>query len=244
MLALPNGGRQVAIRQASRQPSLTMFEWLTKFFGRRAVAPPKAGELRQVERDRHVLGERREKLLYEALERDDEIQRLYKEYKATDRDLLKKELLRTLTIKKAEYESLMARLERLGEAAVANTRRSAFLQSFLDLPQVTEEDLTRLESLQNVRREQERRSAMFADRVIELTEMSPETSIEAQRLQQETLEALQAQDRRQQAAAEAAPRPLPAEVERKLEEALERTAQSMPADAKSAQADVATEEAR
>lgn len=163
--------------------------WLRRLFSRSTT--PTEGEIGATDKTRRELAERRERILYEAIELDDEIQRVFRRWKETDSDLLKKELLRTLTIKRAEYESLEARLSKIGEAELSMTRRSAFLQSFLDLPEVTEADLERLESLQGERQVRERRAVLYTDRVIGLTEMRPESSIKAQELEQRTVEKLE-----------------------------------------------------
>jgi hypothetical protein len=175
--------------------------FLSRLF-RREPRSPKKGEIKKVDKTRKDLSSRRERLLYEAMELDDELQRLYKKYQEEDSELLKKELMRSLTIKRADYESLEARLAKLGESELAMTRRSAFLQSFLDLPEITDKDLDRLEELQDVRKERERRSVLYTDKVIGLTDMQSETSEQAESLQQRALDALEAEDRARQRKAE------------------------------------------
>jgi hypothetical protein len=170
--------------------------WFRRLFGR--SNEPTAKEVSATDKTRRELSGRRERLLYEAIELDDEIQRLYRKWKEADSDLLKNEMLRSLTIKRAEYESMEARLSKIGEAELGMTRRSAFMQSFLDLPEVTDKDLERLESLQSERQERERRAVLYTDKVIGLTEMRPESSIMAEELQQRTVEKLEAEDRARQ----------------------------------------------
>jgi hypothetical protein len=205
-----------------------MFGWLTRLFSRGGTATPSRKDIIEVQREGKSLERRREELLYKGVELEEQIKALFEDYKKCERDLLKKELLRSLTIKRAEYESIESRLARLGEAATANRRRSAFMESFMDLRQVTEEDLDQLEKLQRVRQEQERRVAIYHDRVIELTETRPETSEAIERLERETLEKLQEQERRTAArqkgtpAEPAAPTESPEEVERQIRELLDK----------------------
>lgn len=205
-----------------------MFGWLTRLFLRGGTANPSRKDIIDVQREGKSLERRREELLYKGVELEEQIKALYEDYKKCERDLLKKELLRSLTIKRAEYESIESRLARLGEAATANRRRSAFMESFMDLRQVTEEDLDQLENLQRVRQEQERRVAIYHDRVIELTETRPEASEAIERLERETLEKLEEQERRTAArqkgtpAEPVAPKESPEEVERQIREMLDK----------------------
>jgi len=190
-------------------------KWLFNWWRRRSDRPGKK-ELSGAAQSRAELEKRREKLLYEALEIDHEIQGLYRRYKESDNALLKQELTRTLTIKRAEYESLQSRLTRLGDAELSAARRSAFLQSFLDLPSITERDLDRLENLQSLRRDEERRAVLFTDRVIGLTDTVAERSERAEELERETIGLLEAQTK--PAAKEAAKDP-EKESEKRVEQA-------------------------
>jgi hypothetical protein len=204
---------------STQQRTYNVFGFLKKLFGSSKAARPNKSEIKKVGETGKSLEKKREALYYEAVSLETEIKDLYEKYQNAESKIQKAEYTRSLTIKKAEFDSLSARLDRLGEAAVANTRRSAFMQSFLDLPEITEEDLDRLEELQEERQQQERRSAMYADRVIELTEMAPETSMEAQRLQKETLEELEAEAKEAEAKKAAAEKKkeLPAETLEKIE---------------------------
>jgi len=170
---------------------MSLFGWLF----RRKPRRPGDKEIARVEKTRRELTDRREKLLYEAMELDEEIARLFEKYQETDKELLKRELRHALTVKRAAYKSIEARLGKIGESELSMTRRSAFLQSFLDLPEITDEDLHRLEELQSVRKEQERKGVLYTDKVIALTEMAPERSVEAERLEQETIDKLEAEAR-------------------------------------------------
>jgi hypothetical protein len=208
---------------------MSFLSWL---FGRGPKAPKKR-EISKVDKNRQDLSSRRERLLYDAMELEEEIQRLFKKFKEEESELLKKELTRSLTIKRAEYESLESRLAKIGESELAMTRRSAFLQSFLDLPEITDDDLERLEELQDVRRDRERKAVLYTDKVIGLTDMKSETSERAEMLERETLDKLQAEDHaRQRKAEQKAAREKKEEMARLEKAALDKLAEGQTAVAK------------
>src|SRR5687768_8353762 len=80
-----------------------IFGWLRRLLGGKQTTPPTEREVKGIEKDRASLQEKRSRLLYEAMELDDQIQGLYTRFKKTENDVMKKELMRDLTIKRAEY---------------------------------------------------------------------------------------------------------------------------------------------